>query len=196
MLQPGREVHAVGPEIDVASGGEIAPLPAFVLVLPARRQPPHGRRREARRLGPEQRRQRLGELARRYTLQVKPGQELLNVLGPAQVGRQDRRGEPDRPAVSDTAAVAQLRSANLERADPGLEPALGRMSVAHQAAPTVLVHEHSMGGEERLDLGLDRLRQHPPGALAQHGQQRIVHDARSWPRQGNDGILLHGVSSW
>jgi hypothetical protein len=53
-----------------------------------------------------------------------------------------------------------------------------------------------MGGEERLDLGLDRLRQHLPGALAQHGQQRIVHDARSWPRQGNDGILLHGVSSW
>ena len=30
-----------------------------------------------------------------------------------------------------------------------------------------------MGGEERLDLGLDPLRQHPPGTLAQHGQQRI-----------------------
>ena len=50
------------------------------------------------------------------------------------------------------------------------------MSVAHQAAPPVLVHEPGMGGEERLDLGLDRLRQHPPGALAQHRQQRIVHD--------------------
>jgi hypothetical protein len=36
-----------------------------------------------------------------------------------------------------------------------------------------------MGGEERLDLGLDRLRQHRPGALAQHGQQRIVCDAGS-----------------
>jgi hypothetical protein len=70
------------------------------------------------------------------------------------------------------------------------------MSVAHQAAPTLLVREPGMGGEERLDLGLDRLRQHPPGALAQHGQQRIVRDARSWPRQGDDGILLHGVSSW
>jgi hypothetical protein len=123
-------------------------------------------------------------------------QELLDVPGPAQIGRQDRRGEPDRLAVSDTAAVAQLRSANLERADPGLKPALGRMSVAHQAAPTLLVREPSMGGEERLDFGLDRLRQHPPGALAQHGQQRIVRDARSWPRQGDDGILLHGVSSW
>ena len=52
-----------------------------------------------------------------------------------------------------------------------------------------------MGGEERLDLGLDRLHQHPPGALPQHGQQRVVGDARSWPRQGDHAILLHGVSS-
>jgi hypothetical protein len=34
----------------------------------------------------------------------------------------------------------------------------------------------------------------PAGALAQHGQQRIARDARSWPRQGNNGIRLHGVS--
>ena len=53
------------------------------------------------------------------------------------------------------------------------------MSVAHQAAPTVLVHEPGVGGEEPSTSGLDRLRQHPPSALAQHGQQRIVHDARS-----------------
>jgi hypothetical protein len=52
-----------------------------------------------------------------------------------------------------------------------------------------------MCGEERLDLGLDRLHQHPPGAFLQHGQQRIVGDARSWPRQGDHAILLHGVSS-
>jgi hypothetical protein len=53
-----------------------------------------------------------------------------------------------------------------------------------------------MAGEERLDLGLDRLHQHPPGPLAQHRQKRIVGEARSWPGQGKDGILLHGVSSW
>jgi hypothetical protein len=52
-----------------------------------------------------------------------------------------------------------------------------------------------MGAEERLDLGLDRLRQHPPGGLAQHGQQRVVRDARSWSGQGDNAILLHGVSS-
>src|ERR671910_1007775 len=48
------EVDAVGPEVDVAAGGEIALLPAFVLFPPALGQPPHGRGREARRLGPEQ----------------------------------------------------------------------------------------------------------------------------------------------
>jgi hypothetical protein len=52
-----------------------------------------------------------------------------------------------------------------------------------------------MGGKERPDLGLDRLHQHPPGAIPQHGQQRVVGDARSWSRQGNNAILVHGVSS-
>ena len=52
-----------------------------------------------------------------------------------------------------------------------------------------------MRGEKPLHLGLDRLRQHPPGALAQHRQQRIVLD-RSLLACGSrdDGILLHGVS--
>ena len=52
-----------------------------------------------------------------------------------------------------------------------------------------------MGGEERLDLGLDRLLQHAPGTIPQDRQQRIALDVRSWPRQRDNGILLHGVSS-
>jgi hypothetical protein len=69
------------------------------------------------------------------------------------------------------------------------------MPVAHQPSPALRVDEVDMGGEERLDLGLDRLQQHPPGALPQHGQQRVVRGARSWPRQGDHAILVHGVSS-
>src|SRR5206468_6502504 len=67
--------------------------------------------------------------------------------------------------------------------------------VAHQATTTLLVREPGMAGKERLDLGLDRLHQHPPGAIPQHGQQRVVGDARAWSRQGNNAILVHGVSS-
>ena len=51
-----------------------------------------------------------------------------------------------------------------------------------------------MGGEERLHLGLDRLRQHPPRPLAQHRQQRVVRERRAWPRQRDNGTFLHGVS--
>jgi hypothetical protein len=81
-------------------------------------------------------------------------------------------------------------------ADPGLDPPLGCPAVAHEPPTTLPIDEPDVGGEERLDLGLDRLHQHPLGAIAQHGQQRIARDARSWPRQGDDGILLHGVSFW
>jgi hypothetical protein len=70
------------------------------------------------------------------------------------------------------------------------------MPVAHHTTAAPIIRELGMGGEERLDLGLDRLHQHPPGAFTQHRQQRIVGEARAWPGQGNDGIVLHGVSSW
>jgi hypothetical protein len=83
VLEPWGEVDAVGPEIDVAPGGEVAPLPAHMLLLPSFRETPHRRCRQARRLGPEQRRQGLAELTRGHALQVKPGQQLLHVLRPA-----------------------------------------------------------------------------------------------------------------
>ena len=40
------------------------------------------------------------EVARRDALQVEPGQELLDRLGPPEVGRQDRRGETDLAGLS------------------------------------------------------------------------------------------------
>ena len=69
------------------------------------------------------------------------------------------------------------------------------MAVADEAPAPVIVDQLGVGGEERRHLGLDRLRQHAARALAQDGQQRIVPDGPTWPRQPNDGTLLHGVSS-
>ena len=51
--------------------------------------------------------------------------------------------------------------------------------VESQPPPTLQVQEPGMGAKERLDLALDHLQQHPPGALAQRGHQRVVRDARS-----------------
>jgi hypothetical protein len=66
--------------------------------------------------------------------------------------------------------------------------------VAHHTPATLFIHQPGMGGQERLDLGLDRLHQHASGAFAQHRLQRVVGDAGSWPGQCDNAILLHGVS--
>ena len=53
------------------------------------------------------------------------------------------------------------------------------MPITHQTPATLLVDEFRMSDEERLNLGLDRLHQHPPGAVTQDGQQRIAKTERS-----------------
>ena len=68
------------------------------------------------------------------------------------------------------------------------------MAMADQAAAPCLVDPIGMHREEGRHLGLDRQAQHPPGTFTQHGEQWIVLDHPSWPRQPNDGILFHGVS--
>jgi hypothetical protein len=195
VVEARREVDPVGPDVDVAPVREIAPLPALVLLLPGRHQPPHGRRRQPGRVGAQQRRERLLELAGGHTLQVEPGQQLLDVPGPPQKRRQHLRGEADPLAAGAVAAVAHLRSAHLDRTDARLDLALRRVPVADDAAPAAAVLELGVRREETFDLGLDRLLQHPSCSRAQHLEQRIVLDAPACPRQPNNGIFLHGVSS-
>ena len=70
------------------------------------------------------------------------------------------------------AAITDPWSVDLDRADPVWICARGR----GRCAPTVggrARRAARLRREEPRDLGLDRLHQHPPGALAQHGQQRI-----------------------
>src|SRR3954463_8096787 len=191
--EPRGEVDPVGPEVDVAAGRQVAPLPARVLPLPGLGQAPDRRRRQPRRVGPEERHQGLRELPGRDALQVEPGQQLLDVPGPSQVGRQDGRAEADRPRAV-PAAVADPRSADRERADPGLDVPLRGVPVAHHTSATLAIGEVGVGGDECLHLGLDHLHQHPPRSLAQHRQQRVVRDRRAWLRQRDDGTFLHGVS--
>ena len=68
------------------------------------------------------------------------------------------------------ATITHPRPAQLDGPDPGLDLPLGRVAVAHHAPAAMLVHEIGIGGDNRLDLGLERLRQHPPGAIAQYCQ--------------------------
>ena len=70
-------------------GREIAPLPMLQLALPDLLEAGNGRGREPRRLGPQEGRKRLAEIARGDALQIKPGQEVLDRLGAPEIGRQD-----------------------------------------------------------------------------------------------------------
>ena len=83
--------------------------------------------------------QGLGEVARRDALQVEPGQELLDRLGPPEVGRQDRRGGTDLAGLSRTPALAHPGAAHRDRPDAGLNPALAMMAVANDTAPPRIV---------------------------------------------------------
>jgi hypothetical protein len=194
VLEARREIDPVGPDVDVAPGGEIAPLPAPMILLPRAHQATDRGRRQARRVRAQQRRERVPELPGGDALQVQPGQQLLDVPGAPQIGRQDGRGEADARGITG-ATIVHTRPPDLDRSDPRLDLTPRCVAVAHQAPASLVVDQIVMGGEKARHLGLDRVAQHPPCPLAQHAQQRIVLDRPTWPRQRNDGILIHGVSS-
>src|SRR5690606_19798344 len=99
--------------------------------------------REAGRVLAEQRRKRFLEVAGRDAAQVQDRQQSIEASGPTRPFRQDRRGECDaltalaRNVISIGAAVANLRSPNRHRTNPGLDRTLRAMAVAHEASPAV-----------------------------------------------------------
>jgi hypothetical protein len=69
------------------------------------------------------------------------------------------------------------------------------MAMADQVTTPFFVDLISVQRKEGCHLGLDRVGQHLPRPFTQQGEQRVVLDHPSWPRQPNEDILLHGVSS-
>ena len=114
-----REVDPIGPGMDVPSGRQVATLPALVILLPGRHQAAHGRCREPRCVGAQERRQRLLELAGRDALQVEPGQQLLDVPRPPQERRQHLRGEADARAGRPRRRRGRATSAGAPRSGRG-----------------------------------------------------------------------------
>jgi hypothetical protein len=63
-------------------------------------------------------------------------------------------------------SVVHPRPDDLNLADPGGDGAGRGVAVADHQPVTVLVDQLGVAGDVGLDLGLQRHRQHPPGALA------------------------------
>jgi hypothetical protein len=137
-LHPGLQVDPVGPDVDIAAGGEVAALPAVVVLLPARREARYHARRQVRRVRPEQRRQRLLEVAGGDAAQVEDRQQGIEALRPPRPPRQDVRGEADLLLGRHVGgAVAHLLALHRDRPDPGLDHPLRPGAVPDDALAAI-----------------------------------------------------------
>src|SRR4029077_18102603 len=117
--------NAIGPEIDVPLGREVALAPLRMLLGPCLFEPANGRCREAGRILADERGEHLLEVASRDALEVEDRDQHLEALRPARIGRQDGRGKPDalagaRPGL----AIAHTRLAHRNRANASHDLAL------------------------------------------------------------------------
>src|SRR5271167_2178195 len=191
VLQASLHVDAVGPEVDVALGGEIASAPAYMLLRPGVLEPSDGRGREPAGLLAEQCDERFLEVAGGDALEIEDRDQHLEALRAARVGRQDRRGKADAlGAFANT--VAHPWAAHWDRTDAGHDLALGQMPVAHQALAAIICELVSMAAEQSGNLRLDGLRQQRFRAIAQHVGQRI--GECPWLGELENISLGHGVS--
>ncbi len=186
-------MDAVGPNVDVALGGEIALVPVLVLVDPDFLQPRDRRGRQTGSILAEQGRQRLLEVAGRDALQVEDRNQHLQALRAPGVGRQDRGSEVDALGiVSCGLTVAHAWLANGDRPDAGHDLALGQVAMPHDAPVAVLGLEVGMRAEKIGDLGLDCLSEQGACPIAQNIGELVVE--RPWLNQFDDGIVGHGIS--
>ena len=99
-------------------------------------------------------------------MQVQQRQHLGDLRGLARPRRQDRRGEPlPLAGVRVGALVVDPRRAHLDRARAGQHLPRLVIAVAHHQPAAVLVPLGGERGDVGVHLGLQRLGQHPPGAL-------------------------------
>ena len=190
-LQARLQVDAIGPEIDIAPGRQVALLPALVLGLPVAPQPGDHRRREVRGVLAEESGERFLEVAGRDPAQVQDRQQRVDAPAAPCPARQNPRREAD--PIAGRGAVAHLHPPYLDRADPGLDGPLRAIAVADDAGPPIgepLVRHRR---QEGFGLRLDRLGEQAPRTCAQHCGQWVIH--RLGLRETDNGaILVHGVS--
>src|SRR6201987_5180913 len=191
VLEPGLDVDAVGPEVDVTLGGEIALAPARMLLRPGLLEPSDGRGREPASVLAEQRDQCLIEVAGRDALQVEDRDQHFEALRSTRVRRQNRRRKADAlGAFANT--IAHARAAHGDWPDAGHDPPLGQMPGAAQPMAAVVRQLVGMTDEQGCNLALNGVRQQRSGAAAQHLGQRI--GKSSWLGQLETVSLGTGVS--
>jgi hypothetical protein len=191
VFEPRLQVDAIDPEIDIALGREIAPLPVFVLIRPNLFEAGNGRRRKPRCILADERRQHLLEVASRDALEVEDREQNLEALGAPRVGRQDRRAEPD-TLTARNLTVTDARLSDGDRTNAGHDFARRQVAVSHHALPAVLGLETAVLDEKFSDLRLDGAGEKGLRPVAQDLSQLI--DKGPWLGQLENATVGHGVS--
>ena len=123
---------AVGPDLGITPALDGSPPQGLEIPLPGCLEVGDGSGRESCRIRAEDRLDGLGQVAGADPGEVEPGDQLVEALGPLQVRRQDRRGEPD--ALSRRPAVVDAGLSDREVADARLDVAPREIAVASTAS--------------------------------------------------------------
>ena len=126
VFEPGLQVNAVSPDIDVVACRQIAPVPSGVLVGPDLLQPRDCRGRKTRCIRPEQGTERFGEVAGRDALEVEDRQHDLQAPGAPCIGWQDCRCKSNAACIITVRCpVADTWLAHRNRSNAGHNLAFG-----------------------------------------------------------------------
>ena len=166
LLEAHLEVDTVDPQVDVIGARQIRLPNAFAsschcavsrVIVVADSPAPEPRNCSKRRT----------EVTGRQPMQVQQRQHLGHLRGLARPRRQNRRGKPlPLTGIGVDALVVDPRRGHRHRPRRGQHLPLMVIAVAHHQPATVLVDLVGVGVDIGGDLGLQRRRQHLPGAVA------------------------------
>ncbi len=163
VLQPALEVDAVGPEIDVVPGAQVAGLPFLMVALPFGLEPRERLMGQGGRILAQERAQGFGEIAAGDAAQVEDRQDRVEGPGSAREPGQQRGRETD-AFLSGAGPVTDLGAPHRHRADPGKDLAFRPPAMADQALAPVLGFQVTVIGQEGIDLGFNGMRKKLAGA--------------------------------
>jgi hypothetical protein len=180
------EIDAVSPPIDVTFLAQLALAPCLVILFPRGFEPHDIGCRQPAGSFSQNRFQRFGKIARRYSLQVEGRDQCIDARSPSHVLGQDRTRESAIVAVSDPWLT------NPHRADTGLYFSFGQVTVTDHQPLTVFIPAIAVGLDVLDHFVFDRRLQHFPGSFLQQSfQKRRGHFG--YKRSAKGDVLSRGV---
>src|SRR5690625_351498 len=168
-------VDAISPPVDVASARQIALAPYRMFLNPSGLEPADSVGRQATGLLPQQGAQRFLKVASRHSLQVQPGNKLINASGALQIRRQQTAVELDAAEAADT----DFGHPDLHTDYARLDGACWQISVANHSLMTLIRAAIGKLFKKIAQLGLHRPGNQVACSIAQQLVERII-DIRCW----------------